>query len=1380
MTHESQIQHLKTEIGEGRVVVVVGTGIAIWTSHDQEVNGFRVAHWDGLLKHGVHQCQKIEHVLSEKTASILISQIESGETDFLISAAELITQRLKEKSPGIFRNWLKESVGSLTPQRKDIIETLAKWPIIFATLNYDSLIENITGFSPVTWDERDKVGSILREGSKKQVLHIHGYYDQPDSVILGLNSYNKVAHDPHTQTVMNIFTISHTLLFIGCGDTFNDPNFNRLIEWGKASLKDSTSKHYILCKRQDFEKFIELQKNAPWLYPIIYGNENEDILSFIISLTPTNGAVQIVANRTPRPQEISIINLSIYAKAILDTYSRLKLESLDPTGSYYSELKLWSVFTPQKVREVNEYLPRVFELPKEHLKRLRKTGQLEEGDPEEKELNELRRRYLNQIPRDILEIVNDNTFQYIVVLGDPGSGKSSLLQSLMLQWAKQSSADLLNSKIPVLIELGSFAQYWRKKEVDDFLDFIGNGRGVPCKIDVNELKTLLDRGQVRLFFDGLDEIFDVILRDEVINAIHRFINEYPQVPIIITSRVFGYKNETFQDCGFRHFMLQELNDDQIAQFLENWHRITYQNDQIKERDEKHQRLLRAISDSRPIRDLAGNPLLITMMAIVNRYQDLPRERFDLYEECSKLLLQQWKVEEFLRADPDLVGDATSIGYREKQEILRLVARNMQNGSEGTLGNIIPDEVLENLIEEIIKKYVKGNSRAISRALIKQLRIRNFILCYIGGDSYAFIHRTFLEYFCSDDLKRQFEHSQTIDLEYLKTQIYGHHWHDETWHEVLCLLSGSISPNAVAKILVYLLEQDDSKQSNQNILLVARCIGEIRKGTDIGNLSEEVKSRLSLMLNQKFQFDSFVLEIDDLLNFFKNLDQAISLRVNIWYDEPDTYKWILDVIEMPKKGISREKFIETLIKKWELPIELESYHRPNFPFTIDSEEFLKNSAVIVLAKRWKDQDTVEKIKSFAKTHSNPTIRSAAIHALARYSKDDPDTQSLLKSILQSESDSQCLSAALEELSIHWKDDPLTYSILKSFVRSNDSQVRRVAILRLSQEWSDNPETFPLLKSMVQTISDDYDRGELIKILAKKWKEDPEILLLIKSFILSDVQSHTKQELFGILAGQWNNDLEIQLFIKSLTKQDQLNDADRRLAIMTLAENWKDDPGTLSFLKNIASSLDDIKGRNYAILTIASHWKADPESLILINKLITGDNETDVRQSALRILTENWKKDPNTLLTLIKIAENDPDTNIRKEALRLLYTNWKVNCDITSLIMNIAKTESVISVKTYALEIWSNLDNGNQAIFQILKSIINQEQSIDGKKNAILIMSRYWRKNPETLPFIKDIVQQNSDYNLRLIAVEALLDRWNDSSDVRDFLNSIVGHDDANLE
>jgi len=57
------------------------------------------------------------------------------------------------------------------------------------------------------------------------------------------------------------------------------------------------------------------------------------------------------------------------------------------------------------------------------------------------------------------------------------------------------------------------------------------------------------------------------LRDEVVTDIHRFTNEYPAVRSVATSRWLGYKAQRLRDAGFQHFMLQELTDEQMQEFV---------------------------------------------------------------------------------------------------------------------------------------------------------------------------------------------------------------------------------------------------------------------------------------------------------------------------------------------------------------------------------------------------------------------------------------------------------------------------------------------------------------------------------------------------------------------------------------------------------------------------------------------------------------------------------------------------------------------------------------------------------------------------------------------------------------------------------------------
>jgi hypothetical protein len=95
MNRQTLIQKLKDDIAQGRVVTIVGTGVSVMACGNQEVEGCKVATWIGLLEHGVKHCKDIGKA-DEDDVKLLTDQIQSRKTNFLISAAEEISNRLKD------------------------------------------------------------------------------------------------------------------------------------------------------------------------------------------------------------------------------------------------------------------------------------------------------------------------------------------------------------------------------------------------------------------------------------------------------------------------------------------------------------------------------------------------------------------------------------------------------------------------------------------------------------------------------------------------------------------------------------------------------------------------------------------------------------------------------------------------------------------------------------------------------------------------------------------------------------------------------------------------------------------------------------------------------------------------------------------------------------------------------------------------------------------------------------------------------------------------------------------------------------------------------------------------------------------------------------
>ena len=531
-------------------------------------------------------------------------------------------------------------------------------------------------------------------------------------------------------------------------------------------------------------------------------------------------------------------SLSKYRDGILDRYQFLKLDNIDKTGYAYNTLKLWNMFVPQNVRECHKFIPQHYELPMDVQREL-KCGQTNEALTGEN-LELYRKMFKEQSAIAVTDLIKDTEKQHLVILGYPGSGKSTLLQYIALGWAEKPTEELSRDLLPLLIELRAFARDCENGVCMDFLGYCKSGN-IFCHIDSIELHEMLKRGNVVAMFDGLDEVFDPGQRENVITAIIRFANDYPQVRTIVTSRVIGYKHQAFRDAQFHHFIIQDLEYDQIEDFIQHWHDLTYADE--SDRSLKQNRLREAIKDTHAIRELAGNPLLLTLMAILNRNQELPRDRTELYREASKLLLHQWDIERTLT---DKMIDAKSFDYRDKQTMLRDVAYFMQSSEKGLAGNMIRSVDLERILAKHLKRRQIKEAKTVARHLIDRLRERNFILCFLGADYYAFVHRTFLEFFCAWEIEDRFRlrgSENGLNLEDLKSDIYGKHWNDETWQEVLRLIAGMIPASFAGDIIAYLILIDGEVEKFRNLFLAYDCLKEVRERSTLAEVTEKIKIRM---------------------------------------------------------------------------------------------------------------------------------------------------------------------------------------------------------------------------------------------------------------------------------------------------------------------------------------------------------------------------------------------------------------------------------------------------------------------------------------------------------------------------------------------------------
>jgi hypothetical protein len=205
------------------------------------------------------------------------------------------------------------------------------------------------------------------------------------------------------------------------------------------------------------------------------------------------------------------------------------------------------------------------------------------------------------------------------------------------------------------------------------------------------------------------------------------------------------------------------------------------------------------------------------------------------------------------------------------------------------------------------------------------------LCDRGADTYGFVHRTFLEYFCAMEIVHRFEKTRTITFEQLRDDVFGAHWQDETWHEVLKLICGAIDSKFAGVLVEFLITQKIDIRSTKtatgegekiqlitskavtNLLLAADCLTEIDCSPDILAITKCLSNRLQQEFEQsKFPwdsqaFDNFLkrlflqLPSEEILGWLKKCTQyntsaivkniAVRSIVKYFSHDPDAIAWI---------------------------------------------------------------------------------------------------------------------------------------------------------------------------------------------------------------------------------------------------------------------------------------------------------------------------------------------------------------------------------------------------------------------------------------------------------------------------------------------------------
>ncbi|WP_069887282.1 HEAT repeat domain-containing protein [Streptomyces luteocolor] len=1139
------------------------------------------------------------------------------------------------------------------------------------------------------------------------------------------------------------------------------------------------------------------------------------------SVTHTYVGQQVVVQQAPPPRGPAPVSpedvdaaLSQYAVRVRECYGRLDLDVLIPTEEGdHPPVELSAVFVPPLVRAD----PPPVELPRDLVNRLMESGEWPadlvppglELDP--RTLERARRAYLERPVREVLDVLADPAADRTVLLGDPGAGKSTLAHHVALTLTGAVPAGPLAplaGRVPLVVELREYAaEPWRNRTFEDFLDHLHTTKGLAPPKPV--LDQLLSEGRVVVLFDGLDELFDPAAREQVAHRVADFASRHRAagVRVVVTSRVIGYQRGVLERADFAHHMIQDLSVEQIGRFARQWYAAACPHD--AGRAERLCRSLReAVDHSRPVRELAGNPLLLTILAIIGRRRELPRDRQGVYRHAVAVLVAHWDEHAKHLRVPAVAETLAYLGDEDRHELLRLVARRMQDGRGGIAGNHIhSDELLATFKAYLCEQYELPAAQAVAaaRTMVRQFRERNFILSHYGSGVYGFVHRAFLEYLAAEDIDRRYTRHREWDQGEFVEEVFARHAADPAWHEVLLLLAGQIGePEAAAAVdrLLDLHRHRNPWSGTRFLVLAVRALAEVRR---VGPLAAQSRAVVDAVITELegVEPDSDTLpELGDaiaafgtfsphwsggprLLRWFHLRGQyarAAELSVRIacalyagdaplrvmavhghtpkvqgealrqlarrWDGEAATWELIRGRAVDDRAADTRKEALRILVeRRWH---EAATRDLVRERAVADRSEWVREAVLsaLVSAPVHDETATVALMRDRATSDPHQRVRGAALRALARLRTDD-ETLRLVRSEMGSAAEPGVRSSALRALALCWGSDPATRDAVADVaVRDSASHVRGAALFLLDRGWGYQRTVVELLYDRAVADPSDIVRSQALHFLMASRHRGVRARELAGDRLRHDPSEYVRQSVLLEWLARPDEGAPGWQLLRDCVLHDESGDL-RQLALSTVHDRFGDDAAARELLRDRA--LDDPEGpaRASALHLFTELCRTEESTWELARDLAVEAPHGVTRGVALEQLARFRGEDSVTWQLVGDRAVTDPDQDVRFVAARLLAGRDEAG----EILRARAVEDPAASVRRAALEALGCLPDSAAGGWETIACLAVSDPDEGVRRHALCLLGAQRDADSATRELLRDRALLDPEPKIRRSAL-----RW----------------------
>ncbi len=407
-----------------------------------------------------------------------------------------------------------------------------------------------------------------------------------------------------------------------------------------------------------------------------------------------------------------------------------------------------------------------------------------------------------------LQVARSMDIKDIVILGEPGTGKTLLLKYIMIMLLKGKGEEKLglNSDIiPFYAPIGELSN----PDEESFVDFIKR----VClfekySIPDHTFKTLLNNDGGIILLDGLDQVVDEPTRNKICKWIDKARQEFVSTSFIITSRPAEYKGNSRLGSNVLVLSIQDLSYENIERILKHWFEAVettiHPDDEgnwKKKVSKDAYEIVENIRSSEYLKTLVVNPMILQILGLIirSRGNRLPQNKIELYYECSEVLIEKWIKEN----KPGL-----ELNRGETRRIFHSLALWLHKNKRYTA----PKEDIENQLKEYLRHLEKSNIEPTS--LFLNIKDRSDFFKMHGDTGYGFTHLIFQEFFAAEKIKND----RNIDI---LVENYENEW----WKQVILLALAFDNPSLVEEFIERMPKTEHFKADKADIDLVVKVINE---------------------------------------------------------------------------------------------------------------------------------------------------------------------------------------------------------------------------------------------------------------------------------------------------------------------------------------------------------------------------------------------------------------------------------------------------------------------------------------------------------------------------------------------------------------------------